>query len=160
MQQIVMNLSILAAAAPSLHRFLNELHSSGFAGAIPSTQYELSQNSGRHNKTRKPTAMTKQNTSRIAELEKTSAHDSTESSPRNPNQRQVLDFRPDLTDRSQSHIVHEPSRTESGSRVSRDGSEDMIIRTTKAWDIKYDDRVQSMDLSDLTDYPRQYAHAR
>ena len=130
-----MNLSILTAAAPSLHRFLNELHSgSGFAGAIPTSQYELSQNSGKGSKSwgKVRSAVKKRSNTNITGAEKTFDAEGN-AGP---------EFRPD-TNRSANFITSkDPNRrAEAGSEMSGDGSEDMIIRQTKEYMVHYDDRV-------------------
>lgn len=140
LQQVVLNSSILAAVAPPLHRFLNELHSSGFAGAIPSTQYELSQSSGRQHSSKElwsKAGSSNKGGSRVVTTEK-SLHkvDASESYSRT---KIVLDFGPHVTDQGKAHVVHETiSRVETGSKFS-DGCEDMNIRMAKSWDVKYDD---------------------
>jgi hypothetical protein len=134
-----MNLSILAAAAPSLHRFLNELHSGkGFATALPASSYELSQNSGKGgSKTwgKLRSAVKKQSASNISGREKTFDDDL----PGRP------EFRPDTNRNAHTISRAEANRREAGSDRSVDGSEDMIIRQTKEYAVTYDDTVRPLD---------------
>ena len=141
-----MNLSILTAAAPSLHRFLNELHSGGgFASALPTSQYELSQNSAKNNKSwgKIKSAVKKRSTTNMTGAEKTFDEDRIDRP----------EFRPD-TNRSTNFVSSkDPNRrTEAGSELSGDGSEDMIIRQTKEYMVHYDDRVDGSQ-------PSQHPHA-
>lgn len=141
LQQVVMNLSILAAVTPPLHRFLNDLHSSGFASAIPSTQYELSQSSaGPHSSKRSwsKARSSKKGGSTVATTQR--SFQEADVSKKHSRTKFVLDIHADSIDRGGPHTVHEcTSRAENCSRIS-DGSEAMMIRMAKSWDVKYHPR--------------------
>ena len=145
--QCVMNLSILAAAAPSLHRFLNELHSGGgFGMGMTSSQYELSygskERSGQNRTTKKSKSKSRlrsgnQSKNRVA-MDSTDQY--TDTNQTLEDGRKVTDFRPDIAERNHNAVSSDPHRMETSSRSSGQGSEDMIIRQTKAWTVtSYDD---------------------
>lgn len=128
-----MNLSILAAAAPSLHRFLNEMHSGkGFGATIPTSQYELSQGTGKNGSktwTKVKSAVKKRSTTNMTGREKTIDEEPMD----NPT------FRPE-TNRTHNLITSDhPRRNGTRSETSADGSEDMIIRHTKEYAVQYED---------------------
>ncbi|KAJ9654265.1 hypothetical protein H2198_006665 [Neophaeococcomyces mojaviensis] len=113
--QLVMNFSILTAAAPSLYRFLNELHSGpGFGGMVDRSHYELSELSSGGRRGKKSTGYGRK---------KSKGDEAT--------------FRPDINGKSYNATVHE-QRTSSDvmSKSSEHGSEDMIIKQTTAWTVK------------------------
>jgi hypothetical protein len=123
-----MNLSILAAVAPSLHRFLSELQTARMGAHI--TQYELSQ--GSYHGTSVLKRSFKPFSSKSFGKSANKSHNSEkfgEDGQSNNN-----DFRSHLTDKIQTHIRHDPAET--GSRTS-DGSQDMIIRQTVAWEVQH-----------------------
>lgn len=110
-----MNFSILTAAAPSLYRFLNELHSGpGFGGMVDRSHYELSELSSGGRRGKKSTGYGRK---------KSKGDEAT--------------FRPDINGKSYNATVHE-QRTSSDvmSKSSEHGSEDMIIKQTTAWTVK------------------------
>lgn len=115
MSRLVMNFSILTAAAPSLYRFLNELHSGpGFGGMLDRTQYELSQFTSSDERRKKPTGY----------IRKKSKADESR-------------FRPDVDGKSYDVNVHENRKSlDVMSKSSGHGSEDMIIKQTTAWTVK------------------------
>jgi len=127
-----MNLSILAAVAPSLHRFLSGLQTASMGTHIPATQYELSQGSYYGNSVLKRSF--KSFGSKPFGKLANKSHNSEKlgedgQSNNNPFQ--------SLTDKIQTHIRHDPMHlAETGSRTS-DGSQDMIIRQTVAWEVQH-----------------------
>jgi len=124
--RVVMNLSILAAVAPFLHCFLSEFQTAHMGAHI--TQYELSQGSYHG------TSVLKRSFKSFGKSANKS-HNSEkfgEDGQSNNN-----DFRSHLTDKIQTHIRHDPMHlAETGFRTS-DGSQDMIIRQTVAWEIQH-----------------------
>jgi hypothetical protein len=139
--RLVMNLSILAAAAPSLHRFLGELQTNRLGITLHETHYELSHSSrGYGNRSKssfwKPSLKSLgKDTANSTQLSQTKenghlARENVESQHR---------FRPDLVGKRQVNIEHDPSnRAEAVSRTSGE-SEKMVIRQTVAWDVHYEE---------------------
>jgi hypothetical protein len=142
--RLVMNLSILTAAAPSLHRFLSELQTNRLGVNLHDTQYELSRGSrGYGNKSSsfwRPSVKSHgKGTANSTQLSQTRGKGHTVSENVTSQMESEHRFRPDLVGKSQVNIEHDPAnRAETGSRTS-DGSEKMIIRQTVAWDVQYDD---------------------
>ena len=140
--RVVMNLSIITAAIPSLHRFLSELQTNRLGAQIHDTQYELSQGSA--NKSMRfwrPTSKSKKATANESQLRsQINGNGHVVSENVNSNQEAEHRFRPDLL--GKSHVNVEPNgidnRNETGSRTS-DGSEKMIIRQTVGWEVHYDE---------------------
>jgi hypothetical protein len=139
-----MNLSILTAATPSLHRFLAELQTNRLGVTLHETQYELSQGSrGYANKSaglwKASIKSQGKGTANSTQLSHTNEKSHTVNENVTSHMESQHRFRPDLVGKSQVNIEHDPvNRAESGSRTS-DGSEKMIIRQTVAWDVQYDD---------------------
>ena len=153
-----MNLSILAAAAPSLHRFLGELQTNRLGVTLNDTHYELSQGSrgGYINKQAsswKPSLKSSgKGTANSAQLSRTK-NGHTVSETVTSQMGSQYRFRPDLVGKSQVNIEHDPAnRNETGSRTS-DGSEKMIIRQTMAWDVQYDEDESHHQDHDVTTLP-------
>jgi hypothetical protein len=148
--RLVMNLSILTAAAPSLHRFLGELQTNRLGVSLNDTQYELSQGSrGYGNKSSgfwKPSLKSHgKETANSTQLSQSKERGHTVSENVTSQMESEHRFRPDLVGKSQVNIEHDPAnRAETGSRTS-DGSEKMIIRQTVAWDVHYDDEDSNRD---------------
>ncbi len=153
-----MNLSIIIAAVPSLHRSIADLHSGHIGTRIPESHMELTASEESRNKSRSgknftnplnshnqskggfrnfttPSANRSQ-TGREGRDEKDFA-DTWQNSSR-------LDaesddhFRPGMGG-SMVRVEHDPNgEADTNSRAS-DGSEKMIIKQTVAWDVRYED---------------------
>lgn len=135
-----MNLSIIIAAAPSLYRSVADLRS-GIGLAIPDTHMEM-YNSGSKSggQTKGSTIKSStnmfsrdrsKNRSHIGRNEKVDTIAVSESEEH---------FRPAADDgKNNVKIEHDPNfNAETGSHAS-DGSEQMIIRQTRAWDVRYEE---------------------
>lgn len=150
-----MNLSILAAAAPSLHRFLGELQTNRLGITLHETHYELSHSSrvyGNRSKSSfwKPSLKShEKDTTNSTQLSQTQENRHIASENVESQMDSQHRFRPDLVGESQVNIEHDPSsRAETGSRTS-DGSEKMIIRQTVAWEVHYDKGDSPRDRGDV-----------
>jgi hypothetical protein len=156
-----MNLSIITAAIPSLHRFLGELQTNRLGAQIHDTQYELSQGSANRSKGRwKPSFKSNKGTAGESKL-RSQIHENGHMASENVNSNQESEhrFRPDLLGQSQVNVEHNAMdiRNETGSRTS-DGSEKMIIRQTVGWNVHYDDDDNHRD-KDTYGYSNGRNHA-
>jgi hypothetical protein len=134
-----MNLSVITAAVPSLYRSVADLRS-GMGLHIPESHLEMynsgSKSRGQTNvKTLKSASKAfsrdrSNNRSQLGRDEKTIAVSESEEH-----------FGPGAEDsKNNTKIEHDPgfNNAETGSRAS-DGSEQMIIRHTTAWDVRYEE---------------------
>lgn len=152
LKQCVMNLSILAAAAPSLHRFLNELHSgAGFGMAVESTPTKLSfSDSSTGNAWGKWASRNKVNSGSKSTTLMDSRERSSDTEQILADGRKVMDFRPDLVARSENVVTSDPEAAERSCESSIGGNEEGVIRQTKAWTVtRYENGNGGYEMSQL-----------
>lgn len=149
-----MNLSIITAVVPSLHRAIADLHSGHIGTRIPESHMELTvaDQKGTSKSTSKSHSGTNRGKGPFSKFSMTSGNrsqvvrekregrgniDDLKNDSTTVNESE-LQFRPDGTGRGISRVEHDPHNIETGSRTS-DGSEKMIIRQTVGWDVRYED---------------------
>ena len=154
-----MNLSVIIAAVPSLHRSIADLHSGHIGTRIPESHMELTASDETRNKSRTgkkftnplsgsnqgkggfrnftaPSANRSQN-GREGRDEKDFADTWQNNSVLNTEPEEH--FRSGVGGNSMVRVEHDPhGEAETNSRAS-DGSEKMIIKQTVAWDVRYED---------------------
>ena len=138
-----MNLSILAAATPSLHRFLVELQTNRLGVSLNDTHYELSQGSRGYYGNKQPSSWKPSYISNgkgaVSSAQRSWSKENGHIARENvaTQTESQHHFRPDLVGEREAHIEHVPAhRNEAGSRTS-DGSDQMIIRQTVSWEVQY-----------------------
>ena len=138
-----MNLSIIAATVPSLYRSAADLHS-GMGLKIPDAHLELA-NSGTRTKSSgrkfgKVSQISKrQSRDQVLNTSQTEKGRNDEIADHNITVSQPDTFRPADDGKTSSRIEHDPDfQAETGSSHASDGSEHMIIRQTRAWDVRYE----------------------
>ena len=147
LNQCIMNVSIITATVPSIHRSLVDLQTGHIGTRIPQSQIDRAypndlgitgsssheMKSGSSGKGRSKVLSIP---SRIVGGTKGSQNrDNTNGQAGQSNQQ----FRPEGEGDNTTRVEHDPGNmAETGSRTS-DGSEKMIIRQTVGWDVRYDD---------------------